>query len=189
MQIHSTTLDSNEDLHELVIQSMDQILGATYEVISAKLPFEGNHILVLDEENKPIVISYDNDDGGKALLSGIGVLEKLIINKELLYHLYPRLAEIMSSNDDVLSIEDILLIILAPRPIPGAHYLTKLLPNVSVYTHHTLKINDEIGLLIESANPEIDDLFSINLSANYQPEFRTGRTNLNKEEEVFFQEI
>jgi hypothetical protein len=190
MHIHSTTLDSNKDLHELVLQSMDQILGTSYEIITDKLPFDGNHILALDEERKPVVITYDNDDSGKALLSGIAVLEKLMSSRELLYRLYPRLAEITSSDDPMLSIEDILLIILAPQAIPGAHYLTRLLPNVSVYTHHTLKINDDVGLLIEPTTPKIDDKFSIDLAANLQPpEFRTGRFNLDEEEELFFQQI
>ena len=189
LNIQPSTLRSNEDLRELLIQSMEKILGASYEIIATDLPFEGNHILAMDEENKPVVITYDKDDGGKALLSGIAALEKLTSDSKLIYRLYPRLTEISPSSNGLLTMEDILLIILSPREVPGTAYLNKLLPNISVHTFHALKINDDIGLYIVPSNSNDDEKYSINLQADPQPEFRTGTTNLNKEEELFFQEI
>lgn len=190
IEIHAASSITDETLHELIIQSLDKLLGPDYELIAPQLPFDGNYILAIDKYNKPAMISYDNNDGGNALLSGITAVEKLSSSRALFYRLYPRLSEITYSNNDALILENIRLIILAPQPTPGAHYLTRLLPNVSVFTYHALQINNDIGLLIEPTPQKINGSKLSNTSTSIPtPEFRAGRVNLNKEEELFFQEI
>ena len=180
---------SEQALHELITHTLDKIIGPNYELITAQLPFDGNHILAMNVENRPVVISHDKDDGGMALLSGIAALEKLTSDSNLIYRSYPRLAEISPSSDDLLTTEAVQLVILSPREVPGTMYLNKVLHNISFYTYHVLKINDDIGLYIETSNSNDDEKYSINLQSAPQAEFRTGRTNLSKEEELFFQEM
>ena len=188
LDIQSLNQVSDEVLHDLIMQNLAKVIGTNHEVIALKLPFEGNHILAISEGRKPVIVTYDKDDGGSALLSGIAALEKLTTGRKLIYSLYPRLAEISKSDADLLSMEGTRLIILAPQVIAGAEYLTRLLPNVTLCTFQALKVNDEIGLLIEPANPKDDDKFSIKQPEEHPPEFRTGRTNMTEEEELFFQD-
>jgi len=192
MTVHilPASLTTDEALHELIIQSLDEILGPNNELIAPRLPFDGYHLLAIDKDHKLAIISYDNKDGGKALLSGIAALEKFNASRALLYRLYPRLSEITTLNEDALSIENTRLIILAPQTIAGTRYLMQLLPNVSVFTYHALQINDDIGLLIEPSPQHTNGTKpSTTPAPSPIPEFRTGRFNLNEEEEMFFQEI
>jgi hypothetical protein len=190
IQIRSATLTSDEQLHALIVQSLDRLLGSDYELIAAKLPLVGNHILTLDADHKPVVISYNHNDGGHALLSGIGVVEKLVVSRDLLCQLYPRLSEVSASGEHILTSENIRLMILTPESIPGTQFLTDVLSNISVYTYQQLQIDDDIGLLIEPAAQPANTMKPSETPAPVTfPEFRIGRVNLNEEEERFFQEI
>lgn len=179
----------DQDLHDLILQNFGKIIGAGHELIAPQLPFDGNHILALDKEQKSVIITYDKYDGGNALLSGIATLEKLAASRELIYHLYPRLTERSPGNDDLLSIEKIKLVILAPQAVPGIEYLASHLPNVAVFNFQVLKVNDETGLLIESSKPKERAEFTNKQPIDHSPEFRTGSVNMSKEEERFFQAI
>jgi hypothetical protein len=189
IDIQSVDQISDEVINDLIMQNLSKIMGTNHEVIAPQLPFEGNHILAISAGNKPVIVTYDKADGGSALLSGIAALEKLTTGKKLIYNLYPRLSEIAPSNVDLLSMETIRLIILAPRTIAGAEYVTSLLTNVTVYSFQVLKVNHDIGLLIETAEAKDGGKFTFNQPADQQAEFRTGRTDLSQEEELFFQVI
>ncbi len=190
IQIHSVTLTSDEQLHELIVQSLDRLLGMDYEVIAARLPLEGNHILTLDSDHNPVVIGYSHKDGRHALLSGISAVEKLMVTRDLICQLYPRLSEVSTSGEDILTSENIRLMILIPESIPGSQYLTGVLSNIRVFTYQALQIDNDIGLLIEpAAQPATTMKSSETPAPGTLPEFRIGKVNLNEEEERFFQEI
>ena len=61
LNIQTTSQFSEQALHELIVEALDKVIGSNYEVITTQLPFDGNHILAIDEEDKPVVITYDKD--------------------------------------------------------------------------------------------------------------------------------
>ncbi len=149
MHIRQIPLSSNQLLLELIQESLEHIIGTPHTLISNKLPYEGHHLLALDAEDKPVLLCCDNRDGGRALLSALGVLEGLAGNRGWLYRLYPGIFQNDGRHGSVFRIDDMRLIILAPTPPPGGDCLRKAFPRLSCFLTHALEINGEIGLYIE----------------------------------------
>lgn len=192
MSVHLRTvpLTSDEILKELVIDSLPHMLGESHEVITSNLPFEGNHILALDSQRQPAVITYDNRDGGRALLAGLSVIEGLANNRAMLYRLYPALFRGDRRNSGIFRVEEVRLILLSPNPPPGGVYLEQALRFVRVYTFRALEVDDTFGLLIESPHRQAEerDIAGELPPTTSHPVFRSGNTALAAEEERYFYE-
>jgi len=190
MHIRQIPLSSNQILLELVYESLDQFLGKSHTVISDDLPYDGNHILALDSNNKAILLCCDNRDGGRALLNGLMVLDGLTSNRAWLYRLYPALFKEHSNNPGGFKLENIRLMILAPTPPPGGAYLNHLCPSLIYFLARALEINGEIGLFLDKQEVSI----SSEECQDTTPEpivahpFRSATLSLTEEEETYFQE-
>lgn len=185
MHLRTLSLTSDEILKELVTDSLPHILGSDYEVISDNLPFEGNHVLALDSERQPTVVAYDARDGGRALLSGLAVIEGLTDNRAMLYRLYPALFRGTQQNGSIFRVEEMRLAVLSSQPPPGGAYLEHAFRSLSVYTFRILEVDGKIGLLIES--PRLGETGTVNPFPRTpaRPAFRGGAV-LSPEEEGRF---
>jgi hypothetical protein len=150
VQLKTIALTSDEILQELITGSLPQVLGAGCELIANRLPFEGNHLLCRDAEGRPVVVTWDGRDGGRALLAGLAAVAGLSDHRGLLYHLYPALfAGGPRYAGPVFDGEEFRLALLAAKAPPGAAWLARACPALSVYTFRVLEVGGEIGLLIE----------------------------------------
>jgi hypothetical protein len=188
MHLRTVSLTSDEILKELVSDSLPQILGASFEIISDNLPFEGNHVLALNSERQPTVVSYDARDGGRALLSGLAVIDGLTDNRAMLYRLYPALFRGTQQNGSIFRVEEMRLAVLSSKPPPGGAYLEHAFRSLSIYTFRILEIDGKIGLLIE--NPRLGESGTVNPFPRSSPKttFRVGGTALSAEEENHFRQ-
>lgn len=157
VQLKTIALTSDEILRELLTDSLPHILGESCEVITHDLPFEGRHILCLDAERRPALVAYDGRDGGRALLAGLAAIEGLCDNRGMLYRLYPGLFSGHSRQaGPAFRSEDLRLVVLAPRALPGVAYLRQAFPALTVCTFRILEVDGKIGLLIETAPHAVD---------------------------------
>lgn len=189
-QLRPVSLTADEILEELVTDSLPNILGSPHEVIASSLPFEGNHILALDAAQRPTLVSYDGRDGGRALLTGLGVLEGLTENRAIFCRLYPGLFTKGGGDGPMFRIEDVRLITLSPTPPPGGVHLQQALPSLYPHTFRLLEVDGEIGLLLEAPLPRAQMAGTSGETAPPAPKapFRTGTTALSAEEERYFAE-
>lgn len=161
VQLKTIALTADEILQELITGSLSQILGTGCELISGRLPFEGNHLLCRDTEGRPTVVTWDGRDGGRALLAGLAAIAGLSDHRGLLYRLYPALfAGGPRQTDPALRGEEFRLVLLAARAPPGTAYLARACPALTVHTFRVLEVGGEIGLLIDpqpAAGPAGDD--------------------------------
>lgn len=187
MSIHLRTvaLTSDEILRELVTDSLTSILGEGHEIISDNLPFDGHHILALNSERRPVLLAYDSRDGGRALLAGLAAIDGLSDNRAMLYRLYPALFRGNRDSSAIFRIEDMQLAVLAPKALPGGHYLRQAFRNLSIHTFRILEVDGKIGLLIEAPREDAT-------GAQPQPHgpakaaFRPGHLGLTPEEDGYF---
>jgi len=189
MNIHITNTSSisNDILQELVFQSLDRVIGSPHTIITGDLPYPGQHILALDQDKQPTLVSYDLHDSGRALLSGLSAMDGLVHNRSWLYRLYPALFSDQLNQNAALRIGDIKLAILSPEPIPGNLYIAMTLPNISMYTFQTLHADNNIGLLIEPLHEDTKpEKIKDTLEDIAFPQFREGVQQLDEEEEAFF---
>lgn len=191
VQLRTIPLTSDEILQELVTDSLPHILGASSEIISNNLPFEGNHLLCLDAGKHPTVVTYDSRDGGRALLAGLAVIEGLSDNRGMLYRLYPSLfTGNPQRNSTIFRSEDLRLVILSAKAPPGVDYLAHAFPALTAYTFRILEVDGRIGLLIEPLRRDTAQSSVPGASAPppSHAEFRTGDTELSPEEERYFED-
>lgn len=190
IQLKTIALTSDEILQELVTDTLPQILGESFELITNDLPFEGNHLLCLDADKHPAVVSYDGRDGGRALLAGLAVIEGLSDNRGMLYRLYPALFRgHPPGNGAGFRSEDLRLIVLAPLALPGMAYLKHAFPALTARTFRILEVDGNIGLLIEAPQHDAGDVAAgTDVPAPVAP-FRSGiseEPTLSAQEERYF---
>lgn len=185
MHMKTVALTSDEILKELVTESLSNLLGEAHQVISDNLPFEGHHILALDAENRPVLIAYDSRDGGRALLAGLAAIEGLNDNRAMLYRLYPALFRGNGDSSAIFRVEDLQMIVLAPKPPPGGAYLLHAFRNLIIHTFRILEVDGKIGLLIETQRSG-DSAAAPALQSPVKAAFRAGGVAMTSEEDNFF---
>ncbi|MGE0370500.1 MAG: hypothetical protein AB7Q01_01285 [Gammaproteobacteria bacterium] len=152
IQLKSIALTSDQILRELISDSLPHILGAGCTVVSNDLPFDGNHLLCLDADRRPVLVTFDARDGGRALLAALAAIEGLSDNRGMLYRLYPALFQRDPPHRGaVFRSEDLRLVVLSPQAPPAAAYLAHAFPALSAQTFRILEVDGDIGVLIEPA--------------------------------------
>ena len=182
--ISNTSLNSDSMLKELIIQSLERILGPGHHIISRDLPFGSGHA-ILALADKPVLIAFDRHDGGQALLTGLKILEAFDDHRAWAFRLYP---ELLGNNQQAWQPEDISLYILAPSPPPGRNYLERGLSQIRILTFQALLIDGDICLLIEPGA----DLHPASIEENnvtHSDAFRSGLPELEKSEEDYFRNL
>jgi hypothetical protein len=180
--ISSARINSDEVLDELVLQSLDKIIGTPHQLIGHDLPFTSSHaLLAIDNHQHPALIVVDQHDGGRALLQGFRALEDMEKNRACVFKLYPKL---FGNSQHALRSDDIHLYIMAPTPPPGGGYLRRTFTRLHIRTFQPLLINGEPGLLIDDPPPPPRQQ-----QGGDEAHFRSGSGSLTAEESAFFDNL
>jgi hypothetical protein len=180
--VSNTHITSDAVLTELILQTLDKIIGSPYRLIDRDLPFNIDHaILAINSEDHPVVISFNNQDGGQAFLNGLNTLAALEKHRACIFRLYP---ELFRNKQHALRSDDILLYILAPTLPPGSDYLRRIFTRLRIITFQSLLIDGEPGLLIDN---------QVGMPTQHQPgdtdHFRSDTRSLNADETAFFDHL
>jgi len=178
LEISSVRISSDDVLDELVLQSLDKIIGKPHRLIARDLPFNiGHAMLAINRHEQPTLIIVDQHDGGQALLKGLKVLEAMEKHRACMFKMYPKL---FGNKQHALRSDDIHLYLMAPTPPPGGNYLQRTFIRLHIRTYQPLLINGEPGLLIDEPQPT---------TSTHNPtddRFRTGTATLNPDEAAYF---
>jgi hypothetical protein len=139
-----------EALPALLFDALETLLGPQCRVLDASPPWADSAIFALDGNERPVLVHYDMEDGGRALLAGFATLEKLERELHWLARSYPEFSKGRS-----LILPD--LVIVSPAPPPGAIRLCGENPRLRCFTFRALQINDETGLLLEPVTPGLQN--------------------------------
>lgn len=190
-----------EELPALLCEALETLLGPQSRVLDASPPWADSAIFALDGNERPVLVQYDMEDGGRALLAGFATLEKLERDLHWLTRSYPEF-----SQGRPLILPD--LVIVSPAPPPGAVRLCGESPCLRCFTFRALQINEETGLLLEpvtlgsqsretEARPRTEDQVPVEASAR-QPVVATtppasdrliDNMVLSDDEEEFFKHL
>jgi hypothetical protein len=134
-------------LPALISESLETLLGKRYRVLDPSPPWAESAIFALDGKNRPVLVQYDPDDGGNALLTGLATLDKLERQIHWLTRSYPEF-----SKGRPLVQPD--LVTVSPTPPAGAIRLCRESAWLRCFTFRPLRVDDEIGLLLEPVGPD-----------------------------------
>lgn len=180
-EISNAQIRSDAVLMELVLQSLDKIIGPSYRLIGRDLPFNiGHALLAIAGNDEPALIVVDQHDGGQALLRGLQLLEALEKHRACVFKLYP---DLFGNRQHALRSEDIHLYLMAPSAPPGGDHLRRIFPHLHIRTFQTLLINGEPGLLID--DPATGMAPRADAETN-DTRFRSGSSLLTAEENAYF---
>ncbi|MCK5091402.1 MAG: hypothetical protein KAR30_02640 [Gammaproteobacteria bacterium] len=138
------------ELRQLIISSMETIFSS-FQILDLEAPLPGKPILLLNQDNCLVIISFDLHDIGNALLNGLRASEKLLCEAQLFEKLYPALRK-----KNLNLRERIKLLLLTPADKTNELSLDLFNEKISAYTFRGIGVNGEPMLMIE---PEIP-LFS-----------------------------
>ena len=136
-----------DKLPTLLCDSLATLLGQNCRVLDASPPWADSAIFALDGNERPVLVQYDVEDSGRALLAGFSTLDKLERELHWLARSYSEF-----STGRPLILPD--LVIVSPTPPPGAARLCGEDPWLRCFTFRALRVNGEIGLLLEPVTQE-----------------------------------
>lgn len=134
-------------LATLIGESLEALLGKRHRVLDPSPPWAESAIFALDGKNRPVLVQYDPDDGGHALLTGLATLDKL--EREI--HWLTRSYAEFSKGRPLVQPD---LITVSPTPPAGAIRLCRESAWLRCFTFLPLRVNGEIGLLLEAVGPD-----------------------------------
>jgi hypothetical protein len=137
-------------LPALISESLEALLGKRYRVLDPSPPWAESAIFALDGKNRPVLVQYDPDDGGHALLAGLATLDKL----ERQIHWLTRSYSEFSKGRPLVQPD---LVTVSPTPPAGAIRLCRESAWLRCFTFRPLRVDDEIGLLLEPVGPDALD--------------------------------
>jgi len=177
--VNSEPLPAEPGLRRLITTALGALLG-NGRVVAESLSLPGLPILALDGDGNPVLISFDPEDGGQAILSGLGALEALTANGAFWLPLCPALA-------DLENLDTLRLLVLVATPPPGARQLVARDQRVRVHTMRAVRVNGETALMTEVlSDPETPTAVPEKPSAS---RFRFGDVALDSTEKAFFEHL
>ena len=141
--IRPESAPSKQILRKLVAASLQNFLGPC-SLLDPELPFTGAPMLVLEAHGDLVLLSFDPEDGGHALLAGLAAWNDLIANRLWLTRQYPEVAPFLQDQVPRLAV-------LMPTLLPGADLLVRGSNEVMIFTFRVLAVNGETALLIDAA--------------------------------------
>ena len=134
-------------LRQLIVSSMETIF-ISFQILDLEAPLPGKPILLLNQDNCLVIISFDLHDRGNALLSGLRASEKLLDDILIFERLYPALRR---RNSDLRERTELLLLTPADKTNqPGLDLFNE---KISAYTFRGIGVNGETMLMIEPETP------------------------------------
>lgn len=110
-------------------------------LLEAALPYAGAPLL-LEAGERPMLLSYDAENGARALLAGLAATERLRADAGWLARLHP---SIPAANWGAPAT----LVVVAPSLPPGAGLIRLPMP-LRLFTFRALQVNGDTGILLET---------------------------------------
>lgn len=180
LQVQAVPLPDGPALRALVLASLEPVLGPC-AVLDEALPLEGAPALVLDGEGNTTLVSFDPEDGGRALLSGLAALEAVASAGGWLAGQYPALAA-------AEALEGLQLLALGPTAPRGLGH-TGTPPRLRVGAFRAVRVGEETGLLIDLVADRPRRPNGPATAPGHLQPFRTGLVTLTTEEAAFFDRV
>ena len=134
-------------------------------------------MLVVDAMDAVAVISFDAEDGGRALLGGLAAVEHVSR-----HHAW--LARSCTHLPEGTRLTDPRVLVFAPTVPPGVSHLLAGNDRLALHTIKAVRANGELGLLVE---PWQTAPANGRASSGFRPVFRTGESVLSEDEARFFE--
>lgn len=194
LSIHSAATGDREELRALLIDAADQLAESNCRILEAKLPWDGQPILLVDSELHPVLVSFDTGPGQSALLNGLQGAEQLAIALPWVNQVYDDLQKQQKAPR---------LVVVSREAPPGAETILSSCPDLRCFTYRILNVNGEAGIWLEPiarpapmpAQAAPAHPVSVEPITKAQPETRpttatvTALPALSNEESAFFQQL
>jgi hypothetical protein len=177
VHVHAEPLPAGAALRQAVIGALDG-LAAGARVLAPTLALPGEPLLALSGDGAPLLVSFDREDGARALLNGVGALDALCAHGAFWAALCPPLAGVDMGR--------LWLQVLVPD---GAATLERLaLRGRTLRVHHmrALRINGALALLAEPLAGAVAPASGRVREGVPPSPFRSGIVTLSAEEDAFF---
>lgn len=138
--IETAETRDGEELRTLIIDAAEQLLGTGSTLLEAKLPWDGNPVLLANAEGQPVLISFDPEHSQAALLNGLKTSEQLANALPWVNQVYEALGNRQLP---------VRLIVVSQSYPPGSETILSNCPQLALYRYRTLSINGETGLWLE----------------------------------------
>lgn len=129
-----------ETLRALLIDAADTLAGSGSSLLEATLPWDGHPILLADADAHPVLVSFDLDDNGAALLGGLQASDRLAMALPWLNQVYEALQQQHRPPR---------LIVVTREPSPGTRAALAGNGSLELFTCQVLRINEDLGVLLE----------------------------------------
>ncbi len=156
------------------------------KLVASGLPADGEPMLLLDDNGRPVVVSVSDGDGTRAVTDGLSAMAALAEHGPWLNKLCPTLP-------DDTPFDDMQLIAVAPE-IPAAMKQLGEDSRITLATCRAVRVGGEVALLLESiSSPKSGPIItnensesSASSPKGRRYRFRTGQVRLSGEESTFF---
>ncbi len=184
-----------EELRTLLIDAAEQLLGGGGTLLEAKLPWDGNPILFVDADSRPVLISFDPEQSQSALLNGLQTSEQLSSALPWVNQVYEALGNRQLP---------VRLVVVSRDYPPGSQAILSSCPQLAIYRYRTLNINGETGLWLEQLDNPAEGSSTTGTTPLAVPDGRPATTHnpepqqadtgnelppLSDEESAFFQQL
>jgi len=133
-----------EALRALLIDAAAELAGADTALLEPKLRWDGHPILLAAADEYPVLVSFDLQDSEAALLNGLKASDRLAAALPWVSQVYPALGESQKYPR---------LVVVTAEPPPGYRAVLATHPALALFTCRILRVNEDTGLLLESAAP------------------------------------
>lgn len=141
--LKNISINDSTELRQLILSSLETLFSS-FQILDLEAPLPGEPILLLNRDKSLVILSFDLNDNGQALLNGLRASEKLFQEADLFKRLYPALKQ---QTSDLR--ESTTLCLLAPANTTDELGLGFVNEKISAYTFQGIEVNGETFLMIE----------------------------------------
>lgn len=180
--LKSSTCPDKETLRIHIIGALDGI-ELIERIVDPVLPWQGEPILAMDSQHRPLILSFDTHDTGRALVNGLRAMEQAWLHHPLLSRVHPELFDHQAWGH-------LQLLLILPEPLPSIPLFANN-REILLYTFQCLTVDGDLAILIEPqektesvflARPPI-----VSEAPKTPPTLQ--KTELDTEEKRFFQSL
>ncbi|MBI5137412.1 MAG: hypothetical protein HZA24_08790 [Nitrospirae bacterium] len=177
VHVHGEPLPAGDALRQAVMGALDSLVPGA-RVLAPALALPGEPLFALAGDGAPVLVSFDREDGTRAVLNGVGALDALCAHGAFWASLCPQLAGVDMGR--------LWLQVLVPDEAAMLGRLALRGRTLRVHHMRALRINGALALLAEPlGGPEAALNGRMREAAPLSP-FRSGIVTLSAEEDAFF---
>lgn len=189
MKIQTIELQDREELRALLLDAAEELAGPGAGVLEPRLPWDGHPILLVDAEQRPVLVSFDNLNAQASLLSGLNATEMLSTALPWLNRIYEALGEKQLAPK---------LVVVSRDAPPGSDPVLNQCACLRLFQFRALRVNGETGLLLEPLQATAAAVTPTASAAQPQPRIQPvdplpsheqSLPPLSGEEDAYFQQL